>query len=303
MHKSNILLKCAVLITTYHIGFTNDCNRVYAEDILSYSTNSCLRSGLIDIDKRQWSAAITNIERYLQSAPNDANAYEALGCAYFGNGDFGSAETNYTKAIAIAPDVMLNYLNRGNLYRAKQEYEKAVADFTRCIVSQTTNSVAYEFRASAYSSLGQYRNAIKDYTTALRFTQNNADVFVMRGLLYEKNGQFGAAALDYSQAIAISTNDADAYNDLAWLRATCPIPELRSGTEAIKSAMTACELSNWEKWEYMDTLAAAYAENADFSNAVRIDSRAVNANNITDKSIEVIRNHITLFQQRKSITR
>lgn len=54
------------------------------------------------------------------------------------------------------------------------------------------------------------------------------------------------------------------FNNLAWLRATCPDQSLRESGEALSLARRACELSDWGEANKIDTLAAAYAETGDF---------------------------------------
>jgi hypothetical protein len=42
----------------------------------------------------------------------------------------------------------------------------------------------------------------------------------------------------------------------AWLRATCPNPAFRNGQQAVVDAKAACNLTQWDDWDYIDTPAA-----------------------------------------------
>jgi serine/threonine-protein kinase len=59
-----------------------------------------------------------------------------------------------------------------------------------------------------------------------------------------------------------------AHNGLAWIKATCPVDELRDGKAAIEHATRACELTDWNDPDLIDTLACAYAEAGQFDQAI-----------------------------------
>jgi tetratricopeptide (TPR) repeat protein len=64
-------------------------------------------------------------------------------------------------------------------------------------------------------------------------------------------------------------------NALAWLQATYPSAAIRDGAKAIDNAKKACELTDRSNANFIDTLAAAYAEAGDFDAAVREERVAV----------------------------
>ena len=57
--------------------------------------------------------------------------------------------------------------------------------------------------------------------------------------------------------------------------AACPEAKYRDGRKAVESATRACELTEWKRSEFLDTLAAAYAESGDFDAAVTWQMRAI----------------------------
>ena len=82
------------------------------------------------------------------------------------------------------------------------------------------------------------------------------------------------------------------------MRATCPEAEIRDGKEAVKLALKACELSHWKDWGIIDTLAAAYAEQRDFEQAIRYQKQALELAGSSNAQ-ENIKNHLALYEQRK----
>ena len=66
-----------------------------------------------------------------------------------------------------------------------------------------------------------------------------------------------------------------AYNELAWLQATCPDERYRNGDKAVVNAGYAHLLGDGRTWEFIDTLAAAFAEIGEFSEAVQWQTKAI----------------------------
>ena len=68
-------------------------------------------------------------------------------------------------------------------------------------------------------------------------------------------------------------NMATAYNNKAWLLATAPSSRDRNGKEAVQAALKAVQLD--DDADNRDTLAAAYAEAGQFSNAIAGAEKAI----------------------------
>lgn len=184
-------------------------------------------------------------------------------------------------------------------YRVKGDFDKSLALFDDYIRLNQTNDVAFNFRAQIYAVTGKYDEAIKDFNEGLRLNPDNANAIAARGFAYSQKGEYNKAAQDFTKAVQLDPTSDFACNNLAWLRATCPIPSMRDGKEAVLLATKACNLTHWARWTRIDTLAAAYAEAGDFSKAIDYDRMALKMNGITKSDIEELQNHISLYEKQQ----
>ncbi len=94
------------------------------------------------------------------------------------------------------------------------------------------------------------------------------------GLLNEL-GCYQAAAAHLDAALQLNPNSAIALNNLAWLLATCPDPQVRNGTRAVELGERLCNLTNYQETMAVGTLAAAYAEAGRFDDAIAMAQAAI----------------------------
>jgi tetratricopeptide (TPR) repeat protein len=93
------------------------------------------------------------------------------------------------------------------------------------------------------------------------------------------------------------SKDAGAYNQLAWIRATCPDASARNGAKAIAAATKACELTKWNNRSFVDTLAAAYAEASAFDKAIEYQERALKIGRPTKAEQDGMRTRLGLYRE------
>lgn len=141
--------------------------------------------------------------------------------------------------------------------------------------------------AGCMSTAKQHRNPIAFY-----FAQ---------GYECQVKGDYDKALECYTKAIVISPNNGCAFNNLAWIQATCPIARYRDGKMAVVNGLRGCELVRHKNSEHhakhLDTLAVAYAETGKFKDAIKTITRAIKfapANEL-DEFIA----HLELFKENK----
>ncbi len=82
--------------------------------------------------------------------------------------------------------------------------------------------------------------------------------------------------------------------------ATTGDDSIRDGKKAIELSMKACELTEWEAPELIDTLAAAYAEAGRFDDAVKWEKKALeHPEAFNAASLEQARQRLKLYEARK----
>ncbi|MCZ6617127.1 MAG: hypothetical protein O7E57_03260 [Gammaproteobacteria bacterium] len=79
---------------------------------------------------------------------------------------------------------------------------------------------------------------------------------------------------------ALANGSLTARNNLAWLLATCPDPEVRDGARAIGLIKPIALL--YGNWQHLDTLAAAFAEQGLFADAVHTQKEALDKIQLDD---------------------
>jgi len=203
-----------------------------------------------------------------RSDPESAPAHNDRGEEFRKKREFDRAIEEYSAAIRLDPTFTWPYNNRGLTWTAKGEFDKALKDFAEALRLDPKYSFPYNNRGLVWAAKGEWDNAINDYSRAINLDGRYLFAHWNRGVAWEVRGEISKAIADYAESIQIDPNYAPPYNSIAWLRATYHDARYRAGKEAVEYATKACELTNWKSYAEIDTLAAAYAEAGEFTNAV-----------------------------------
>jgi tetratricopeptide (TPR) repeat protein len=128
----------------------------------------------------------------------------------------------------------------------------------------------------------------------------NAECYYNLGRLYHQRGQYDKAIENLSKTVEINPRHACAYNDHAWILATCPNEKYRDGDKAVELAKKAVELSHTVP--IMDTLAAAYAEAGRFEDAITTQEKVIallKENNKSEEMLSGYKERLTAYQAHK----
>ncbi|MFP6809066.1 MAG: tetratricopeptide repeat protein [Pseudomonadales bacterium] len=162
--------------------------------------------------------------------------------------------------------------NRGNLERALELYATCIQDGE---LKAGNKSVALSNRGNILLEQQHYNRAIADFDEAMALDPANSKPVNNRGMAYQFKGLYNAAIDDFERALEMNKDHLDAANNLAWVRATCPVTSLRNGEAALEISLAVNEKTNYLSATMLDTLAAAYAEAGDFDKAIGIQEKVI----------------------------
>lgn len=125
---------------------------------------------------------------------------------------------------------------------------------------------------------GKYPQALVEINKAIALCPDSEDFTERRGWIHEQLGKYDLAKADYEQAIRLGGGNnpgSESVNNLAWILATAPDAEIRDAARAVELALSACKMSRWKDTSHLGTLAAAYANNGQFEEAISWQEKAL----------------------------
>ena len=191
-------------------------------------------------DKEDFETAIEHFKKTLQIRPTKVSALNNWGVALQRLGKEQEAIEKWNQSIQIDPDNPNTNYHLGMALKRQQKYEDAAGHFEK---SLQLKPVWY-----VHSSLGD---------------------------IYFQMGKIDLAIDQWTRAINLNPLTPVVLNKLAWLLTFATDPKLRDTARAVKFAQQACELTRYEQYPFLETLAAAYAADGQLPLAVQTVQKAL----------------------------
>jgi tetratricopeptide (TPR) repeat protein len=197
------------------------------------------------------------------------------GRAYYNERAYDQAVSCFSQAIYANPDFFQAWNMRGLSLALLEKYPEAIKDYDQAILLNPNYVKALNNRGWAYYKQRNYQLALQDLNEAVSLAPNAPRPLIARAYTYLKMNQPGPALNDMNLVLEQLPNFASGLNFVAWIMAISSEDDLRNGARAYEKALQACELTNWKKWQFIGTLAAAAAEKGDFGLAVEHQTHAL----------------------------
>ncbi|WP_417383966.1 tetratricopeptide repeat protein [Gimesia sp.] len=224
---------------------------------------------------KNYPAALADFAASLKLKPENAHIYVNRGNIRRLQKEYDLALEDLNQALKLNDKDAKAYYIRGLIRLEQKQYQSAVEDLTKAIQLQPQMVAAMNARGIAFREMNQLDRALQDFNQAIKTNNFVSEVFSNRAAIWEHQGQFESAIKDYQRALELNPSSAVAHNDLAWLYATCTDVKLQNPKLAVSHAVKACELTSFEDWNLLDTLATAYQANQQLDKASHTLNQAI----------------------------
>ena len=239
-----------------------------------------------------WAHALTH------GAGDSSEVHNNLGVELARLGKFGSAEAHYNTALRLEPHYIAAHNNLGVELARQGRFDAAAAHLAEALRLKPDYISAHNNVGVALNHQGKFEAAETHFRAVLRLDPHFVEAYSNLGVALASQGKFKAALSGYTEALRLNRNFADAYNNLALIMATCPEAQYRQGGRAVEMASRACELTKWKNADFLNTLAAAFAETGDFDAAVMWQMKAIGFLK-DERQRDDYRTRLLLYQDKK----
>jgi len=225
--------------------------------------------GLVLLQQGKLDNAIAHYRSALQMQPDSWDAEYNLGTALVAKGQVDEAILHCERAVGMRPTDPDAQVSLGNALFAKGRIDEAIAHYQKAITAQPDHFLARYSLGHALLEKGELDGAIQFSRSALLLRPSDADCHTTLAIALEEKGEPTEAIQHYKKALELAPESISTLTNLAWLLATSQNASVRNGPKAIELATQADRLVGGTNTLVLRTLAAAYAENGEFANAIR----------------------------------
>lgn len=254
--------------------------------------------GNVRLQQGRWNEAIVHYENVLALNSSHVDAHNNLAAALLRNARVDAALRHLETALQIQPDHPNANANLADILLQRGLPDYAIRRYEKVLAIQPANADAHFNLANGLLAVGRVDAAAEQFEKTLALRPEFAPAHNNLGFLLIQQRRAQEAISHLKVAARLQPDNAQTLAGLAWVLATSPDDSVRRSAEAVTLAQRANELSGNRDPEILRSLAAAYAENGKFPDAVQAAERGLKlASDLTDPAIsETLRSQLKLYQ-------
>jgi len=216
---------------------------------------------------------------------------------------WSDSETLFKHALAVTTNNDVAENNLGIVYLGRGNLDEAISLLQAAVDLRPDNSPAHENLAKALLKKGKVTDALIHYRKLVELQPDNMEVHNIVGTVLIQQGRIREGVEEWEKVLDIQPDNGNAVSNLAWVLATSPDDSLRDGAKAVRLAEQAMRISGRRIPLLFRTLAAAYAERGQFSEAIQTAQQGIelaNAQGNPQLATELSGN-IALYQEQQPL--
>ena len=230
------------------------------------------------IAQNRFTEALKTLGEIIELAPNNFAAVYRMG-ALLSDGqappDLPAAIQYLTQAIQLDPQAAQPYVSLGNALFRTGKIPEAIRNLQSALQKDPTHAGAAHNLGIIFASTHRMPEAEAAYRQAIRLKPDYLDAYYGLVDVAMQSGQPEQVRDILGEILRQKPSEVRALYHLSWLLATHPSERIRNGSEAERLALRALALGEATDGLLLDALAAAYAEQNRFEQAIETALKAL----------------------------
>jgi tetratricopeptide (TPR) repeat protein len=246
-------------------------------------------------------SAIIHFRKALELDPSLDWIHFLLGSIFERQGRFEEAAREDSDGLRLNPSSVRLHEGLGRVLVRQGKLKEADEQFAAALLLAPYLAEGYANRAGVRALLGDSKLAVTFYRRAISIAPREARYHCDLALVLGQQGETEAARDEYREASRLDPGWPSNFRQAAWFLATNPNAGLRNGPRAVELAREACQANEHPAAEYLDALAAAYAEVGRFDEAATTARRAAELASSAGQGEQAkrIRGRLRLYEERR----
>jgi Flp pilus assembly protein TadD len=280
--------------------------RLHLPRVLWATAGLAIAGCLLVITRRQvahWHDSVQLWQHAIANTQDNSFAHYSLGLAWAREGQIDKAIAEYQQAIDLNGRDALGHHNLGVALMRQGDLEGAIGHFREATEIEPAKANAHHQLGVALSCLGQDDAAIRSFRRAIDLLPASGQYRYDLGHSLWELGKGDEARAEYGRAQELDPGWLSASAEWAWARATRTGARPRNDQFVVRVAEQICEASAFAWPDYLDTLAAAYADAGRFEDARAMEGRALAALGEHPTWVKPMRHRLELYEMHRPYRR
>jgi tetratricopeptide (TPR) repeat protein len=228
-----------------------------------------------NIQSRYWKDSMTLYTHALKVSKNNYKAHFNMAVTLRDMDRYDEAAVEFQKCLQLKPDSPLAINGLGIIFGRQGKFAQAGEYFTKALNINPNLEEALINFGYVLTNQGKLDDAAVKFEESLRINPKSALAHHHLGQILAQMGRIDEAVAHFEKTVHLKPDWVEPMNELAWILASSDKAEIRNPEKAVKLAQRVCELTDYKRPEFLDTLAVAYAAAGDFGKAMEITEKAL----------------------------